>query len=75
MVSNTRYLDGVDLAGERLNVAFARSERRERDDHGQRDRREKEIVLYRVGISNLSSDTTWQVCAFCSDLGDVPVTA
>ena len=45
--------------------------RRDRDDRERRDP-PQEIVLHRISISNLPSDTTWQVCALRSCLGGVP---
>lgn len=65
-------LDNSEFFGESLQVAYARSSERRDDRRDTRREAPKEIILYRVGINNLSPDTTWQVCALKSKGGWFP---
>lgn len=54
--------DGSELKGERLTVQFARGPRR-KDDFGPQDRQapRPRRTIYRMQITGLQSDTSWQV--------------
>lgn len=71
-------LDNFELNGEQLLVTYAKNPREREDRRNNRDRdnrndnRDQEIILHRIALSNLSSDTTWQVCPLYSCLVGVP---
>lgn len=55
-------VDGSELKGERLTVQFARGPRR-KDDFGPQERQapRPRRTIYRMQITGLQSDTSWQV--------------
>lgn len=62
MSTSLPNVDGTEIKGERLTVQFARGPRR-KDDHGPQDRQvpRPRRTIYRMQITGLQSDTSWQV--------------
>ncbi len=59
----TSSIDGTEFKGERLTVQFARGPRRKDDFAGPSDRNvpRPRRTIYRMQITGLQPDTSWQV--------------
>lgn len=73
VASSSHYFntDGSELKGERLTVQFARGPRR-KDDFGPQERQapRPRRTIYRMQITGLHSDTSWQVGCYKNTIGD-----